>query len=113
MSSYVWPMEWLRAVCRIAILSVVAEHDTYGYELSVRLRGAGLGDVRGSTLYPILSKLESEGAVTSEWRPGDGGPGRKYYSITSEGERLLDQQRRAWSTFADNANDIIQGGENR
>ena len=61
----------------------------YGYDL---MKGARLAS---GTLYPLLTRLEGEGLVTSHWEtPGEGGEAhevlrpRKYYKLTAEGERV-------------------------
>jgi PadR family transcriptional regulator PadR len=96
-----WPGEWLRGPLEMMTLAVVAEGETYGYLIAARLEEAGIGTVKGGTLYPILARLEQAGALTSEWRQGDGGPGRKYYSATPAGRARLDEQRRRWLLFTE------------
>ena len=61
----------------------------YGYDLMKAARLAS------GTLYPLLTRLEGEGLVTSHWEtPGEGGEAdqalrpRKYYKLTAEGERV-------------------------
>ena len=95
-----WPAEWLRGVLAVTVLAVIAEGETYGYLIAQRLEEAGLGQIKGGTLYPLLSRHESNGLVTSTWREGDGGPGRKFYRITAEGNRELERLRKDWAAFA-------------
>lgn len=83
-----WPSEWLRGVLGVCVMRILADGPTYGYEIAGRLADAGLGTVKGGTL-PAVRRFEDAGWVEIEWRPGDGGPGRKYYSLTpSAGPRL-------------------------
>ena len=49
-----WPGEWMRGVLSLCVLRVVADGPTYGYAIAARLAEAGLGSVKGGTLYPIL-----------------------------------------------------------
>lgn len=95
-----WPAEWLRGVLAVTVLSVISEGETYGYLIAQRLEDAGLGNIKGGTLYPLLSRHEANGLVTSTWREGDGGPGRKFYRITPEGTRELERLRKDWKAFA-------------
>ena len=94
-----WPSEWMRGALSVCVLAIVADEETYGYEIAQRVRTAGLGTVKGGTLYPILTRLEADGLVTSSWREGDGGPGRKYFAITAAGRRALREQIDDWHTF--------------
>lgn len=45
------------------ILSVVESRDSYGYEISQTVKKAA--DIKESTLYPILKKLQSAGYLTT------------------------------------------------
>lgn len=45
------------------ILSIVKKQDSYGYEISQTIKI--VADIKESTLYPILKKLEKAGFVTT------------------------------------------------
>ena len=94
-----WPSEWTRAALPLAVLALVRDEDAYGYLIAQRLAAAGFGTIKGSTLYPLLARLEHDGSLASTWQDGAGGPGRKYYSITETGRRALDEHRAAWADF--------------
>ena len=99
MDSTQWPSEWARAALPGAVLALVSDEDAYGYLIAQRLAEAGFGTIKGSTLYPLLARLEQDGSLASTWRDGDGGPGRKYYSVTDAGRHALDEHRAAWADF--------------
>jgi PadR family transcriptional regulator PadR len=107
-----WPSEWLRGVLEVCVLRVLADGATYGYAIASRLAEGGLGVVKGGTLYPLLNRLESAELVTVEWRAGDGGPGRKYYLLTDEGHRALQNTVDQWSLFTEVTSGLITGGHN-
>lgn len=94
-----WPSEWLRGVLGVCVLRVLADGPTYGYAIAARLDDAGLGAVKGGTLYPLLARFEAAGLVEVEWRPGEGGPGRKYYALTGAGHRAAAEQASRWAEF--------------
>lgn len=96
-----WPGDWLRGVLGLCVLSVLADEPTYGYAIAQRLEEAGLGTVKGGTLYPLLTRLESEGLVEATWHAGDGGPGRKYFALTPLGRTELAQRARLWGQFVE------------
>ncbi|MBO3084600.1 PadR family transcriptional regulator [Cellulomonas fengjieae] len=101
MSSDPWPGEWLRGVLDVCVLAVLAEGPTYGYAITARLDELGLGAVKGGTLYPLLARLEQADLVTTQWRPGVGGPGRKYFALTATGRAELARRGSAWRDFAE------------
>jgi PadR family transcriptional regulator PadR len=96
-----WPGEWLRGALGLCVLGVLADGPTYGYAISQQLVKAGLGTVKGGTLYPLLARLESDGFVESSWRAGDAGPGRKYFTLTTAGRNELATRSQAWDQFVD------------
>lgn len=105
-----WTSGWTRGVLETMTLAITAEGETYGYLIASRLADAGLGTVKGGTLYPLLNRLESDGALASEWRQGEGGPGRKFYTLTPAGQDRLDRQRRQWARFASRVTALIGTG---
>ena len=94
-----WPGDWLRGVLELCVLGVLADGPTYGYAIAQRLAGAGLGVVKGGTLYPLLSRLEGEELVEATWRAGDAGPGRKFFELTSAGRAELARRDVLWAEF--------------
>ena len=97
-----WPGDWLRGVLEMAVLRVLAtEPASYGYAISVALERNGLGAVKGGTLYPLLARLEQAAYVQTRWEAGDGGPGRKYYTITDSGRSHLESAAASWCAFAE------------
>lgn len=107
MDEVTWPGEWMRGVLSLCVLAVVAEHETYGYAIAQRLQAAGLGVVKGGTLYPVLARLEQDGLVASSWREGDGGPGRKFFTITPAGRLAVRERSDSWLTFTERATGLL------
>ncbi len=95
-----WPPQWLRGPLPLSVLRVVQSDAAHGYAIATRLEELGLGTVGGGTLYPILNRLERDGFLTAEWTAGEGGPGRKVYAITNEGNVELAEQAELWRRFA-------------
>ncbi|MGY1841429.1 MULTISPECIES: PadR family transcriptional regulator [unclassified Modestobacter] len=107
MSEERWPGEWMRGVLSLCVLRVVADGPTHGYAIAGRLAEAGLGTVKGGTLYPILTRLETEGLVTAAWEAGDGGPGRKVFTVTEAGVQALRQRSAQWQVFTERAAGLL------
>lgn len=108
MTTQTWPASWLRGFLELAVLAVIAEGETYGYEITRRLEKTGFGTVKGGTLYPILRRLEDSSLVTTQWRAGDSGPGRKYYLITPDGTAELSASAHTWRLFSTHLNDLLK-----
>ena len=94
-----WSTEWLRGFLPLFALHAISAGPTYGYAISSALAYNGIGDVKGGTLYPLLSRQEAAGFVSTEWKPGEGGPGRKYFALTPAGAEELSRLRQDWAAF--------------
>ncbi|NOJ60206.1 PadR family transcriptional regulator [Arthrobacter sp. 260] len=112
MSDRQWPSEWMRGVLGMSVLKVLESGPTYGYAIAAALEEAGLGSIKGGTLYPLLTRFESAQLVTTEWRAGDGGPGRKYFSLTDAGRAELAQQTTDWQAFTTQTLTHLNGAPN-
>ena len=77
------------------ILSIVNREDSYGYE------------IKESTLYPILKKLEKAGYVTT-YSAEYQGRKRKYYSITEAGKTQMAYLQGEWKSYRDTIDNIIE-----
>jgi len=105
--------QWMRGVLDLCVLAALADGERYGYDLVRYLERAGLGRVKGGTLYPLLARLEASGFVTGEWRPGRQGQGRRYYTLTESGRRMLEEQASAWKAFAARATALLDEGRRK
>lgn len=103
-----WPSDWLRAVGGMLALRALESGPSYGYAIIAELEANHLGTAKGGTLYPLLSRFETAGLVAVEWRPGDGGPGRKYFSLTEAGREELNRLRQEWVQFTINSTNYLK-----
>lgn len=88
------------------ILSVVDTQDSYGYEISQTVKI--VADIKESTLYPILKKLEKNGYLITYSQEFQGRK-RKYYSITDSGRQQLLYLHEEWISYRDTIDGIIEG----
>ena len=89
----------LKGVLALLLLHVLAEHESYGYEVVQRLHDLGLPDLAAGTAYPALSRLEREGRLTSRLVPSAEGPARKYYAVTEQGFEALAEGTAQWQSL--------------
>lgn len=90
----------LKGVLPMLVLHLLAERESYGYELVTRLQADGLTDIATGTVYPVLSRLEREGLVASRLVASPHGPARKYYLPTPDGAARLRETRVGWERLA-------------
>lgn len=103
-----------RSLLRPAILLLLKERASHGYELVSRLSDLGLDVPDFGGLYRALRTMEDEGFVTSSWGTPERGPARRVYALTPEGEDQLResapalvQQRRAIGGLLDRYRGLV------
>src|SRR5256884_4757924 len=97
----------LKGVLSPLLLWLLAERESYGYELVQRLRAAGLPGFSEGTVYPALSRLEREGRITSRLVASRSGPARKYYRPTDSGYTALAEATADWLALAATVNGLL------
>jgi PadR family transcriptional regulator len=86
-------------VLSLVLLALLAQRESYGYEVVQRLHTIGLVGVLEGTVYPALSRLEREGRLTTRLVASTSGPARKYYRPTTAGYEALAAGIDSWKTF--------------
>jgi PadR family transcriptional regulator PadR len=87
----------LKGVLSLLLLHLLAEQESYGYEVVQRLHADGLTDILEGTVYPALARLEREGRVTARLISSSSGPARKYYRPTADGYAALAAGTDIWA----------------
>jgi PadR family transcriptional regulator PadR len=93
------------------VLSILAEGETYGYEILKRVRALSGGELEWTDgmLYPLLHRLNRLGYVTTEWRTPPEGRRRRYYAITDGGRAALTEQQQQWAAVTRALRDVWSG----
>jgi len=92
------------------VLAMFREGALYGGEVIQLLRGKGQLLISEGTIYPLLSRLRSEGLVETEWRDTSSGAPRRYYRLTLSGQKAVAEFRDDWCRFRDSVDDILRDG---
>lgn len=101
--------ELMKGSTSILVLSLLSREDMYGYMIVQKLKAGSenVFEMKEGTLYPMLHALENGGAVESYWNEGDNGKKRKYYRITPDGRRLLEDKKQEWMEYSKAVNKVI------
>lgn len=83
----------------LIVLSVLADGPSYGYAISkaIAAKSDGHFKLTASGMYPLLTKLEKQGLVTTSWEevkaegadPDATGRRRKWYTLSLKGHKQL------------------------
>ena len=82
-----------RGLLDVCVLAAIKDEDSYGYRIIKDLKP--YIELSESTLYPILKRLEAAGMLTVRSAEHDGRI-RKYYRITGEGVRRIEEFKAEW-----------------
>jgi PadR family transcriptional regulator PadR len=101
--------ELLKGSIPLLILKLLSQRDMYGYEIiqEASRRSDQAFQFKEGTLYPSLHQLQRQGYLRAEWRTGDNGRERKYYSLTAKGRKLAEQREQSWLAFTKAINAIL------
>ena len=91
----------------LLVLSVIAESDAYGYQISQIIKRAA--NTKDSTLYPILRRLHEQHFVET-YDEQYQGRNRKYYTITDSGRYYQEELSKEWDRYKTIIDDIVKGG---
>lgn len=84
-----------KGVLEYCILSIISNGEMYTSDILESLKEAKLVVVEG-TLYPLLTRLKNAGLLSYAWKESTGGPPRKYFQLTPEGEEFLEELSETW-----------------
>ena len=99
-----------RGVLEFCVLALLRDGERYSYELVRSLGDAdGLVTTEG-TLYPLLGRLRREGVVQTTWRESPSGPPRRYYRLTTAGQKVLAAFTDEWARFRDGVDQLLGTG---
>jgi PadR family transcriptional regulator, regulatory protein PadR len=97
----------------LLILSLIESRPRHGYEISKLIdeRSGGTLRFHVASLYPLLYRLEKKGLILGKWVEKAGQRRRRYYRLTAEGRKMLQEQRSLWRDFVTAIN-LITGEQN-
>ena len=99
----------IKGVLDIAVLAVLADEESYGYEILVKLAERGLDDIGDASVYGTLRRLEAAGHLRSRLEASDSGPARRYYSLTATGRHHLAESAKEWAELRAALDRLLHG----
>jgi transcriptional regulator len=85
------------ALMVLKTLGILGPLHGYGIARRIEQISGDLLAVNQGTLYPVLLKLEQEGAIASEWGTSDNNRRARFYRLTPAGRRRLRVETDAWA----------------
>ena len=88
-----------KGMLEYCVLLLLRRQPSYANDIIKQLKDADLIVVEG-TLYPLLTRLKKDALLSYEWKESLLGPPRKYYALTTEGQRALDEMDSTWNSLS-------------
>jgi len=103
----------LQGTLDVLILKIIALGPVHGYAVAQRLQqiSRDVLQVQQGSLYPALHRLEKRGWVRAEWAASETGRDARFYTLTREGRRQLDDQRANWMRLSTAVTTVLTTGD--
>ena len=90
------------------ILRLLSEKDMYGYEMidTLKKRSENVFELKAGSLYPLLHGLEEKQFLYS-YEQEVLGKVRKYYQITPEGRKYMEQKKEEWKEYTKAVSNVL------
>jgi PadR family transcriptional regulator PadR len=103
------PTDLVQGTLDLLILKILALQAMHGWAIGERMKqmSKDVLHVGPGSLYPALHKLEQAGWITAEWSVSEAKRRVKFYSITKEGRKRLQQEAADWKRLSGAISTII------
>lgn len=89
------------ALMVLKTLSVMGPQHGFGIARRIEQTSDNLLSINQGTLYPVLLRLEQDGAIASQWGVSENNRRAKFYRITKTGQKQLDTEVSQWAQATD------------
>lgn len=91
----------------MCVLAILAKQKNYGYELMKELETHNL-ELKGiGSIYPILTKLKTQGWVETDRVFTESGRARVYYEINEQGKERLQKKIEEWLELQNDISSLL------
>lgn len=94
----------VRGMLYFAVLASLEHKESYGAQLLLKLEGTPF-ETKAGTLYPLMTRMQDQGLISSRWVIKSSKPPMRYYTITSVGQQKLQNLRSILSEI----NNVLEG----
>jgi transcriptional regulator len=95
-------LEVIQGTLDLLILKALAVEPMHGWGISARiaLMSRDVFQIGQGSLYPALARFEKRGWVDSHWHTTENNRVARFYQLTTEGQRALDDAVAVWRRYA-------------
>ena len=96
-------VDLLQGTLDMLILKAVSLGPLHGYGVLLRIEqiSGGRLEIQQGSLYPALYRLEDQGWIASEWGESENKRKAKYYQLTADGKKRLQNEEEKWNRMTE------------
>ena len=103
-----WPAQLRKGLVELAVLAALRDEEAYGYQLLQKLNALPAFGLTESTVYPLLARLTKDKLVNVRVGPSPHGPPRRYYRLTTAGQRHLNEMKSHWKQLTHSLDELLE-----
>ena len=103
-------VDLLQGTLDMLILRTLLPGAMHGWGISQRIQQVSdeVLKVNQGSLYPALYRLEDQGWISAEWGTSDNLRRAKFYTLTPEGRKRLEEERANWERLATAVSNVLR-----
>ncbi len=96
------PTDLVQGTLDLLILRTVASEKMHGWAIAQRIQllSHDVLQINQGSLYPALQRLERQGWIRAEWGTSETNRRARFYQLTADGRRRLEQERADWERLS-------------
>lgn len=102
--------QFKKGAIEMVLLSVIADEETYGYEIVRKLNEFGgrvFCNLSARNIYPTLHRFEFDGLIKVRTEKVNGRT-TCFYSITENGKKVLSEMKSFWQDYVSDVSAVIK-----
>lgn len=100
----------LRGALEMLILRTLEAEPLHGYAVTenIRTTSGEVLEIEEGSMYPALYRMQKRGWIEAEWGRSDNNRRAKFYRLTDEGRRQLEQAGARWARFSEAVGRVME-----
>ena len=96
------PTDLVQGTLDLLILRTIASEKMHGWAIAQRIQllSHDVLQINQGSLYPALQRLERQGWIRAEWGTSETNRRARFYRLTADGRRRLEQERADWERLS-------------
>lgn len=104
-----WEAQLRKGQLELILLALMQGRERYGYELIAEAQTYLDRPLLEGTVYPVLNRMARDGLVEHHWVVEGGVKPRKYFRLTPDGEKALEDMRDRWHRQQAGLRKLLEG----